>query len=402
MKWKSLLAVPVLALILLGGFGTVDEAAAVRLFEQYQKAIYFDSLQTDVADDTATVNEYTDWYLLVYDGGMANWPVAQAYWNTSAGTDDVNIYFQISTITNPSVSSPVEWDYVLINEPGGTAGTAEVLFTAAGNGSMAVTAFSGIANYQSPGVVATYGRWRVQNLDDYTGSFRLDVPVESNGTNQTNLIAAKTDLFDSYTRNIRKKAWAESVNEVVKQAVANLIADELLQRRLTNDTDLEFAEYEHIRGKFTRFGHTAHSLIESIRKGAFVSDEDLASRDLIYPDPEVVTQTGSGAVQVKLPHGYGATTKDTWNFLCTTAGRVEDDTARFSIIYNYGDDDPADTDVEPTGAWQHVKYGLYVRFLDTATTGNSFEVNDDFKVIVAPLNTEAMSAGPTNFDMYTG
>jgi hypothetical protein len=237
---------------------------------------------------------------------------------------------------------------------------------------------------------------------DVLDIFPKAATIESNGTNQTNLIAAKSDLFDSFTRNIRKKAWTETVNELVKQAVAHLVAGELYARRYTDDTNLELIEFEHIKAMMNRFDMFAHSLIASIRKGAFVADEDLATRDLIHPDAEVITKTGSGAVDVWCPHGYTGYTKDIYTIIFTTAGRVEDETAVLSVYKNYGDDDPMISAESIEGGYLHLANGLYVRFRDTATSGNSFAVDDEFKIIAAPLTAESMSTGPQQIDFYSG
>jgi hypothetical protein len=158
--------------------GNVEDAKATTLYDQYNKEIYFDSLQTDVANDTATSTETTRWFPLVYGNGMANHPTAICYWNVTAfaDSDAVKLFFEASSKPAPSESSPTEYERYQVYLPGGGYAANITLWQGVDDDCMIVSPAADATNQTRPsGVKATYGRFRVTNLDDYTGSFRMDV-----------------------------------------------------------------------------------------------------------------------------------------------------------------------------------------------------------------------------------
>jgi hypothetical protein len=225
--------------------------------------------------------------------------------------------------------------------------------------------------------------------------------VESDSGNQTALIEAKSNMFQTFIRSVHKD-WLETpYDEVVKLAVAHLVADELHKRRLSDDSDLEPADFDHISGKFTDSGIMAHSLIQSIRSSAIVLTQDDAERDLRYPEPVVIAQTGTSKPLVYVPFGYRGATETILTIEITTTGRVEDSTAVWKAYWDYADDDPAVSAETCSGEKYDMGSGVYVLFKDVATTGNSYASGDKYDVKLVPQTAEVRSTGPKAFDMYT-
>lgn len=226
--------------------------------------------------------------------------------------------------------------------------------------------------------------------------------IESDSNNQTALIAGKSNLMKTFLRNVHKDWLVTPYDEAVKLACASLVANELASRRITNDTDLSEAVYDHIEGEFTRFGRQGHSLIQSIRRGALVLEQDHAERDLKHPEAVVVTQVGTSKPLLWLPYGFKGTKESVLTIEITATGRVEDSTASWKAYWDFADDDPAISAVPCSGDWYHVGNGLYAAFEDVATTGNSYESADKYNVEMVPATAVARGQGPSSFEMYSG
>jgi hypothetical protein len=209
-------------------------------------------------------------------------------------------------------------------------------------------------------------------------------------------------MFQTFIRNIHKDDLETPYDEVVKLAVAHLVADELQKRRRSDDSDLEVAEFDHMSGKFTDSGIQAHSLIQSIRRGSIVLTQDDAERDVHFPEPVVVVQTGASKPRVWVPHGFKGTKETVLTIEITTTGRVEDSTAVWKAYWDFADDDPAVSAETCSAGWYDMGNGVGVAFGDVATTGNSYASSDKYNITLVPLTAETRSTGPQPFDMYAG
>lgn len=232
--------------------------------------------------------------------------------------------------------------------------------------------------------------------------FSQAAQVEPDAGEQTTLITQKTNFFRSYVRSTRKTELTPPYDEPVQIAVAQLVVDELKRRSITDDSDLVFQEFRHIRGMMTDSQSEAHSIIEGILTGAVVLSEDPAEHDLDWP--AVVpgdSNTGAGVVVARLPYGYEDTKKGIYYIEFTTAGRVADETAKYKWHYNNAAE-ASDTDVTPANDLKEFAYGLYLSFVDGALTGDSFAVGDNFTVTCYHRSEKARTTGPQQIDYYSG
>jgi len=245
-------------------------------------------------------------------------------------------------------------------------------------------------------MASAYTTWQ-KVLDIYPNA----ADIESNSSNQTALIQAKSDEFASYIRNIHKDVLTSPYDEVVKVCVANLVIEELRHRRLSQDSELETGEFDHIVGRFTHNGLVAHGIIQAIRRGTIVLDEDNADKDIRKPEAVIVTKTGTGTLEVVMPEAYRSWQTDIYRVLITTTGRVDAGTAQYSVWQNYDTSNVLTGQVVST-APVHLYGGLYLSFKDAATTGNSFVANDEWIIKAIPLDGEFQSAGPREIQWFPG
>ena len=245
--------------------------------------------------------------------------------------------------------------------------------------------------------MATYTTW--QKVVDM---FKLAADVESVGASQTALITAKSNLFQGYIRMIHKEDLTGTLDEIVTMTVANLVAEELKGRCATDDSEWLDVDYEHFKGRVTRFGAAAHSTIDAIRRGAIVLTQDVAERDLLHPTPiPGSANTSTGKVECYLPHEYKASTVNTYLMKITTAGRVDDGTAKYSVYVN-NNVTAASTGNTCSDSWVELGYELYVRFRDGDQSGNEFILNDTFTVTGYPPLSSARTTGPYNLEFFSG
>lgn len=226
--------------------------------------------------------------------------------------------------------------------------------------------------------------------------------VEADSADQTALITAYSGLFHSFIRHIHKADLTSPYDTAVSEAVALLIVDHLRRRAQTDDDERAVTvEYEHYKGITTPEGAAAHATIDSIRRGALVLAQDDSEHDLHYP--EVIATSGNtsvGTVQVYLPHEYKSDRSDTIRIVCSTSGRVDDGTAAFSWYLNYNAT-AVGSGIACSDDWTHLQNELYIRFVDTALTSNSFVATDSWTVTVKPSTNPARASGPRQADVYT-
>ena len=226
--------------------------------------------------------------------------------------------------------------------------------------------------------------------------------VEKFDANQTALITAKCNLFQSYIRLIHKEDLLSPYDEIVKMTVANLVIDELKTRNVTDDSELIDVEYDHFMGRVTKHGAAAHSTIDAIRRGAVVLGQDTAAHDVHHPRAIPASgNTSAGKVEVYLPHEYKSDAADEYLIKISTAGRVDDADATFDVFVN-NNATAASTGNTCGSAWAHLGYELYVRFLDQAQTADQFVINNTWTITVHPSTTESRTTSPRTFDLYAG
>lgn len=225
--------------------------------------------------------------------------------------------------------------------------------------------------------------------------------VESNSSNQTALIVAKSNYFSSFIRGVHKGALDEPVDEVVNLAVAHLIIGELRLRRRTDDGEMEIVSFDHISGKFFDEEIRAHAVIQAINRGSIVLTEDHAERDVHHPEaiPDSAN-TSTGKVSALLPHEYKSNREDTLIIKITTAGRVDDGTAKFDWYRNNAAT-AEDTAVVMSSDWTHLLNEAYVRFRDSAQSGEQFAINDTWTVTLVPPTSETQSSGLRAVEVFS-
>lgn len=203
-----------------------------------------------------------------------------------------------------------------------------------------------------------------------------------------------------YLRAITTRDLESPYDEAVAMATAYLVAGELERRRLGDDTQLTEMEFDHAAGKFTSSEQAAHSIIQSYLRGNIVLRQSASDRDVTRPDVAPASGNGSvGKIEAYLPHEYQSNKADTWILKCTTAGRVADSTAKFSVFLNYGAT-AVSTDVTASDSQTHLGNELYVRFRDMALTANSFDVNDEWTIKAYPSSSETRTGGIRELNFY--
>lgn len=224
--------------------------------------------------------------------------------------------------------------------------------------------------------------------------------VEKFDADQTAIITAKCNLFQSYIRLIHKEDLTSPYDEIVKMTVTNLVIDELKTRNITDDAELIEVEYDHFKGLVTKHGAAAHSTIDAIRRGAVVLGQDTAEHDVHHPRAIAASgNTSAGTVEVYLPHEYKSDRSDEYLIKITTAGRVDDSTAIFEVYVNNNATASSTGNTCGTG-WSHLANELYIRFLDQAQTADQFVLNDTWTITVHPTTGESRTTSPKNFDFY--
>ena len=231
--------------------------------------------------------------------------------------------------------------------------------------------------------------------------------IESVGAEQTKLIQAKSDEFHSYIR-ARHKADLESTgdvdkpyDELVMKCVANLVIEDLRQRRISDDSELELATFPHITGKFTNQGLQAHGIIAGIIAGKIVLAQDHAEVDVNAPEAVVVTKVGPGRIQVLLPTRYDSLTVDVHRIRITTAGRADAATARFTHWVNENAVSVT-TDCIVDGGAYHLGANLYAKFSDVAPTADSFNTGDEWMITAVPDTVQRQAGGPRQIEFLRG
>jgi len=222
--------------------------------------------------------------------------------------------------------------------------------------------------------------------------------VEKFTANQTALITAKCNLFQSYIRLIHKEDLLSPYDEIVKMTVANLVIDELKTRNITDDSELIDVEYDHFMGRVTRNGAAAHSTIDAIRRGSVVLGQDTAAHDVHHPRAIPASgNTSAGKVEVYLPHEYKSDQSDEYLIKISTAGRVDDGDALFDVYVNNNATASSTGNTCGTG-WGHLGNELYIRFLDQAQSADQYT----WTITVHPTTGESRTTSPRNFDFYVG
>ena len=242
----------------------------------------------------------------------------------------------------------------------------------------------------------SYTTWaKVTSLYELADDIEPDV-----STNQADLITAKSDEFHAYIRKLHKADLTAPLDEIVKLAVAHLVVEELRQRRHSDDDELELAEFPHITGKFTSNGLQAHGIIAGILRGHIVLTQDHAQLDVHKPEPVTITNAGGGRIETVLPYTYTGDGVDIYRIKCTTAGRADDGSAVFSVWCN--EDAVSVATISASTGLTSLGEGLYIRFLDAATTGDSFDVNDEWTVTALPEHGARQTPGPRQLEFYSG
>lgn len=245
--------------------------------------------------------------------------------------------------------------------------------------------------------MASYTTW--QKVVDL---FPLAANVESDTGNQTTLITDKSNLFQTFIRGIHKEDLTSPYDEPVKMAVAYLVIDELKKRRISDDSELEFVQFDHIAGKFTDAGVMAHSIIQGVVKGSIVLSQDDTVSD--SQSPHTIpgsSNTSAGKTKALLPHEYKSNTVDTFLIKITTAGRVDAETAVFSWYLN-NNATAIGTGVKCTTTPIHLRNELYVYFQDAALTGEQFAIDDTWTITAIPPLAQTRTQSPYNFEVFSG
>ncbi len=226
--------------------------------------------------------------------------------------------------------------------------------------------------------------------------------VEPTAGDQTTLIEQKTNFFRAFLRSTRKTELTAPYDEPVQIAVAQLVVDELKRRAMTDDSDLVFQEFKHVRGMMTDSQAEAHSLIEGMLSGDVILTEDPAEHDLEWPaSVPAAGNTGNGVIHARLPYGYEDTKTGIYYVEFTTAGRVDDGTAKYKWHYN-NSETANDTGVVPTGDLAEIAYGLYLSFVDGSRSGDSFDLGDNYTITCYHRTEQARTHGPQQIDYYSG
>ncbi len=229
--------------------------------------------------------------------------------------------------------------------------------------------------------------------------------IEPNDGNQTALLQKKTDEFTAFIRKVHKAPLSpvpggSTYDEIVQLAVAHLVIEELKQRRHTDDGELTFAQYPHISGYFTNNGHQAHGIIGGIIRGSVVLTQDHAEKDITSPEAVPVVKTGSGELQTHLPYVYDSKTVDIFRIKITDDGRADDGSAKFTLWKN-NDELGKLVNLAASSSLYHIGGNLYIRFVDTQTTGVSFNLNDEWTITAVPPDAERQNTGPRPIEFFS-
>lgn len=225
--------------------------------------------------------------------------------------------------------------------------------------------------------------------------------VEATGGDQTQLIDDMSELFHGYIRHLHKYDLT-TVDKIVDRAVALLCINELKTRRGGNLAEREVASFDHISGLFFAEGIEAHGYIDSIRQGKYTLSQDAHQHDV--HNPEVLPasgNTGVGNIKIWLPIEWKDDQIAYFEMKCTTAGRVDDEDARFSIFRD-NDATAISTDVTPPTDWTEIVDKLYWRSWDDSDSGNSFEVDDVWTFTVFPSTAVAQGGKAGQVEFYAG
>lgn len=214
-----------------------------------------------------------------------------------------------------------------------------------------------------------------------------------------------TSIFRAYTRNVRRAALTRNAqgdyDALARKIVAGLVAGELERKDTADQSQLIEMDFGFQRRLYAPLEAEAWGHIAALRSGDAVFDEDPALRDTVFPDPVALeANTGTGEIFAKLPYGYKGTTPGNYRIKCTTAGRVDAASARFSIFYQ-GNATPLASAVVPTADWLHVQNELYIMFRDPLTSGTSFQLDDEWVLQVFPPDTSARGRGMRRMEIFT-
>ncbi len=223
--------------------------------------------------------------------------------------------------------------------------------------------------------------------------------VEPAGADQTALMEEMTQMFQGYIRHLHKNDLT-TVDAIVNKAVAHLCIEELRTRVATNLNERTAATFDHISGMFFPEGIKAHSLIDSIRQKKYVLVQDATAHDV--HNPEVLPaagNTGAGIIRVYLPHEWKEEEGAVFKLECTTSGRVDDATARFSIERDNEATDST-TDATPSVDWAHIVSELYWRAFDDSDSGNSFVSTDTWSFTVFAPGAVVQTTGPRQVNFF--
>lgn len=248
-------------------------------------------------------------------------------------------------------------------------------------------------------MAAEYCTW-----DDVKGRYPLaeDVGSYDQSADQDALIQSQTNLFRSWIRNVHKEELTSPYDEIVVDAVAWLCAGFLERRVMVNpDQELQYVEFDHIRGAFTPGEIQAHTQIQAIKRGDAVLGQDVHKRDIGQPEVEIgSSNSGAGTIEAILPHEYKAHVKGVYKFVCTTTGRVDDGSAMFSVYFQNAET-PFLTSVAATNTPTHIRNEFYVSFADASTDGSdSFEADDEFTITVFPPDVDHQRHGPRQINVF--
>jgi len=240
--------------------------------------------------------------------------------------------------------------------------------------------------------------------EDVKREFKLADQVVPVVLDRERLLDEMTGIFRSYTRNVRHAALtASGVGEyeaLAREVVMSLVVGKLERRAKATSVDLREMDFGFMSGSFTEHEITAYTHIAAIKSGDAVFEEDPALRDVVLPETiSEATNTSQGLVIASLPVGYKAHVPGVYRIMCTTAGRVDDGTARFRVYFQNNLQLPEVDGLVPTTFPQHIRNELYLSFRDKVVAGNSFVAADTWTVTAYPADTAARANGPKEINL---
>jgi len=244
-----------------------------------------------------------------------------------------------------------------------------------------------------------YAMW-----EDVKARFRLADTVVPNVPDRELLLDDKTSIFRAFTANVRRAALTPkgdgSYEATAKEVVADLVAGEL-QKRHTPNQQLREMDFGFISGAYTTRECDAYAKIKAIKDGDLVFEEDPALREVTLPEALAASaNTSNGKVIALLPTGYKAHVPGVFVVKCTTAGRVDAGSARFTVYFQNDASEPLATGLEPLITPQHIRNEFYLVFRDGTLSGNSFVLNDSWTVTCYPPESAARSRGPREIGLF--